>query len=74
MKFVFGSELTTEIQNTVSNGQVDIGVAFWGDKACDRIKLPQECDGIRVLCDAFSLAASFSVAMRFTTCEMRRCV
>lgn len=54
MSFRHGAGLTKAIRETVAAGPVDMAVAFWGTKACERLELPGDLSNYRVVCDARS--------------------
>lgn len=52
--FKHGHQLTLAIQSIVRVGPADLAVAYWGNDACAKLKLPANLDGFRVACDAYS--------------------
>lgn len=58
MRFLHGTELTAGIRTVVTARPVDMAVAFWGDKAVERLALPDDLSGYRIACDARSGACS----------------
>jgi hypothetical protein len=58
MRFLHGAELTSKIRATIAAPPVDMAVAFWGDKAIERLDLPADLADYRVACDARSGACS----------------
>lgn len=56
--FLHGHRLSQAIVNVASNGPADMAVAFWGNDAHVRLKLPANLTGYRIICDARSGACS----------------
>jgi hypothetical protein len=54
MSFRHGAGLTKAIRETVAAGPVEMAVAFWGTKACERLELPADLSTYRIACDARS--------------------
>jgi hypothetical protein len=54
MDFVTGRRLTEAVQRILAHESRDMAVAFWGHGACNRLALPIDAKGSRVICDARS--------------------
>ncbi|MHC9419152.1 phospholipase D family protein [Sphingomonas citri] len=52
--FKHGHELTAAIRHIVVRGPTDMAVAYWGDNACNLLRLPDDLTKYRVACDAYS--------------------
>lgn len=58
MRFLYGANLTSAIREVVAAGPVDLAVAFWGNEAIERLRLPENLADYRIACDAYSGACS----------------
>lgn len=54
MTFVHGKTLGDAISRVVSQGPVEMAVAYWGNGVCEQLGLPGNLKGYRIACDAYS--------------------